>query len=58
MYLNRAGTYMSGEEESRHREFVERVESIIRGTDITYFSLMVDPGRRLEKRLQQPEERR
>lgn len=57
MFLNQAGTYANGDADARRREFVERVESTIRGTDIAYFSLMVDPGRRLEKRLQQPEER-
>ena len=58
MFLNRAGVYSSADEEANRREFVERVEGTIRGTDITYFSLMVDPGRRIEKRLQQPEERK
>ena len=54
MYLNRAGRYRSTEEQERDcdREFVENVESIIRGTDISYFSLMVEPGRRIEKRLE------
>ena len=54
MYLNSAGRYRSSEEQKRDcdSEFVERVESIIRGTDISYFSLMVEPGRRIEKRLE------
>lgn len=56
MYLNRAGIYSSADAEANRREFVERVEGTIRGTDIAYFSLMVEPGRRIEKRLQQPEE--
>lgn len=53
MYQNQAGRYASSDEEARHRDFVETVEAIIRGTDISYFSLMVDPGRRIEKRLGQ-----
>lgn len=57
MYLNRVGPYSSDEAASR-RDFVERIEGTIRGTDIAYFSLMVEPGRRIEKRLQQPEERK
>jgi hypothetical protein len=57
MYLNHVGPYSSDDAASR-REFVERVEGTIRGTDIAYFSLMVEPGRRLEKRLQQPVERK
>jgi len=56
MYMNRAGSYSSGDDASSRREFVERVEGTIRGTDIAYFSLMVEPGRRIEKRLQQREE--
>ena len=53
MYQNEAGRYASSDEECRHRDLVETVEAIIRGTDISYFSLMVDPGRRIEKRLGQ-----
>jgi len=56
MYLNRVAPYSSDDDDASRREFVARVEGTIRGTDIAYFSLMVEPGRRLEKRLQQPEE--
>lgn len=31
--------------------FVERIENIIKNTDISYFSLLVEPGQRIEKRL-------
>ncbi len=58
MFLNEAGIYAGDDGVAKHREFVERIEGTIRGTDIAYFSLMVEPGRRIEKRLQQPEERR
>ena len=58
MFLNRVGVYSSADENANRGEFVERVEGTIRGTDIAYFSLMVEPGRRVEKRLQQPEERK
>jgi len=54
VFLNGAGNYALIDEPARRREFVERIEATIRGTDIAYFSLMVDPGRRIEKRLQQP----
>lgn len=57
MFLNRVGAYSSADESANRRQFVERVEGTIRGTDIAYFSLIVEPGRRIEKRLQQPEER-
>jgi hypothetical protein len=56
MYLHRAGRYTAADSDANHRAFVEAVESIIRGTDISYFSLMVDPGRRIEKRLEQGRE--
>lgn len=58
MFLNEAGIYAGDDGVANRRDFVERIEGTIRGTDITYFSLMVEPGRRIEKRLQQPEERR
>jgi hypothetical protein len=58
MFLNEAGIYAGDDGVAKRREFVERIEGTIRGTDIAYFSLMVEPGRRIEKRLQQPEERR
>ena len=51
VYLNRVARYNSPEASERDQEFVKCVESIIRGTDIAYFSLMVEPGRRMEKRL-------
>lgn len=53
MFLNRAGAYATSDEEEAERHFVETIEAIIRGTDISYFSLMVEPGKRIEKRLQQ-----
>ena len=53
LFLNESGKYAGLDVEARHRAFVETIEAVIRGTDISYFSLMVDPGKRLEKRLQQ-----
>ena len=58
MFLNQVGAYSSADESVNRREFVESIEGTIRGTDIAYFSLMVEPGKRIEKRLQQPEERK
>ncbi len=55
-YLNRTGSYSDEDDTSNKKQFVETVESIIRGTDIAYFSLMVEPGKRIEKRLQQSQE--
>lgn len=52
LFLNKAGRYDLENEEERRRLFVESVEQIIRGTDISYFALMVEPGRRIERRLE------
>lgn len=52
MFLNRAGPYSDLDESKNQLLFVETAESI-RGTDIAYFSLMVEPGKRIKKRLQQ-----
>ena len=53
MFLNKAGHYVDlTDEENRQAEFIRIVETIIRGTDVAYFSLMVEPGKRIEKRLQ------
>lgn len=56
MFLNKAGHYSDFDENKKRQHFVETVEGIIRGTDIAYFSLMVEPGKRIEKRLQQGQE--
>ncbi|MDE0399795.1 MAG: DUF4231 domain-containing protein [Candidatus Poribacteria bacterium] len=53
LYKNQAGRYASSDVEDRRRDLVEIVETIIRGTDVSYFSLMVDPGRRIDQRLGQ-----
>ena len=58
MYLHQAGRYASAGNDKRHQDLVETVEGIIRGTDISYFSLMIDPGRRIEKRLESRERQR
>lgn len=58
MYLNGVGVYSSTDNDVNRRKFIERVEETIRGTDIAYFSLIVEPGKRIEKRLQQPGEYR
>ena len=52
LYLERAGAYDAGDDDERRKLFVQTVESIIRGTDMSYFTLMVEPGRRIEKRLE------
>lgn len=54
LFLNRAGHYAEQDERVASREFVETVENVIHGTDVSYFSLIVEPGRRVEKRLQRP----
>lgn len=54
LFLNRAGHYADQDDQAASREFVETVENVIHGTDVSYFSLIVEPGRRVEKRLQRP----
>jgi len=56
MFLNGAGRYLTVNSDESKRLFIETIEGIIRGTDISYFSLMVEPGKRIEKRLQQRQE--
>jgi CTP synthase (UTP-ammonia lyase) len=56
MFVNRVGPYATVDPEDAKRLFIETVEGVIRGTDISYFSLMVEPGKRIEKRLQQKQE--
>jgi Protein of unknown function (DUF4231) len=50
--LSSVGRYASSDWPTRERVLVMAVEQIIRGTDIAYFALMVDPGRRIERRLE------
>ena len=50
IFLNGAGVYSSGDIDQRKRLFVKKVEDIFRGTDMSYFSLMVEPGKGLERR--------
>ena len=52
MFLTRAGPYAIDNTDERERLFVETVESMLNGTDLSYFLLMVEPGRRIERRLQ------
>ena len=53
MFLNRVGLYATEDDKIAKRQFIETIEGVIKGTDISYFSLMVEPGKRIEKRLQQ-----
>jgi len=52
LFVERAGRYDGHNDDQRNKIFVEAIEQIIRGTDISYFSLMVEPGRRIERRLE------
>lgn len=53
MFLSGAGLYSSGDDDHKKRRLVETVERIIQGTDLSYFTLIVEPGKRIEKRLEQ-----
>jgi hypothetical protein len=52
MFLGRAGRYSSPDDDLNERLFIEAIEAIVTGTAISYFLLMVEPGKRLEKRSQ------
>ena len=52
MFQTMAGPYAIDDTDERERLFVETVESMLNGTDLSYFLLMVEPGRRIERRLQ------
>ncbi len=51
LFLNSVGTYLSDDTDEKKRVFVEKIEGIIQGTDMSYFSLMIEPGKGIEKRL-------
>jgi len=51
LFVAGAGRY-SGTADADRKLFAETVEGITKGTDLSYFALLVDPGRRIEKRLQ------
>jgi len=56
MFINKVGPYYSNDYEKNKGQLVETVEGIIRNTDVVYFSLMVAPGERIDKRLQQSQD--
>ena len=52
LFLNGVGTYSPGDTDQKKILFIEKIEGIIQGTDRSYFSLMIEPGKGIEKRLQ------
>lgn len=52
MFLTNSGTYASDDIDRKKCLFIEKIEGIIQGTDRSYFSLMIEPGKGIEKRLQ------
>lgn len=55
MFLTNTGKYQGLSQDKEGLSLlVESVENFIRGTDISYFTLMVEPGKRIEKRLESP----
>ena len=52
LFLNKAGPYSQATHAENRVKLIESVEAIIRGTDLSYFTLMIEPGKRIEKRLQ------
>ena len=51
LFLNSVGAYSSIDTDEKERVFIETIEGIIQGTDMSYFSLMIEPGKGIEKRL-------
>ena len=51
LFLNNAGMYSSGDEDVKKCAFIEKIEGIIQGTDMSYFSLMIEAGKGIEKNL-------
>ncbi|MCX6156254.1 MAG: DUF4231 domain-containing protein [Candidatus Kapabacteria bacterium] len=55
LFLARTGDYLLLLNDMAEKEFVRKFEKLIKGTDLSYFTLMVDPGKRIEKRLENSE---
>ncbi len=53
MFLNGVGLYSAGDDDRKKSQLIETGERIIQGTDLSYFTLIVEPGKRIEKRLEQ-----
>jgi hypothetical protein len=53
LFLNSAGPCASDNDELNQRLLTETVERIVGETALSYFLLMIEPGKRLEKRTQQ-----
>lgn len=51
LFYARAGRYSTPHSNKANQLFVETIEGLIKGTDISYFALLVEPGKRIEKRL-------
>jgi len=52
MFRHGVGKYSVATPEERERRFIEAVEGLIQGTDLNYFSVMVEPGSRTETKIQ------
>ncbi len=51
LFILSSGRYSGLEPELSKNLLVETTEGVIRGTDISYFALLVEPGKRIEKRM-------
>jgi hypothetical protein len=57
LYLNNAGRYYNKNPEECKKLLVEIIEEILRGTDFSYFSIMVEPGKGMQERMKPIEKR-
>jgi hypothetical protein len=53
LYLNKTGKYNQELQADINKEFVSTIEKILKSTDLSFFALIVEPGRRIEKRMEQ-----
>ena len=42
-FVHNAGIYFNLNEEGAKKSFIDIIEGLIEGTDISYFTLMIDP---------------
>lgn len=51
LFVHCSGPYKNDDAIDNEKRFIEKVEMMMKQTDVSYFSLMVEPGKRIEKRI-------
>lgn len=52
LFLTSTGTYSCDDTDHKERLFIEKIEGLLSVTDLSHFLLMIEPSRRIERRLQ------